>query len=611
MFKFGLVVLALMSAGSAAARAGTFVVDVPGTLTVSRMDPIANPAGLNTPEEQLAAECTTVQIGDDKSNYWAPSLYWINANGTYTLLPHALKIYYLFQTGVQKTHAFPPGLRMISGIAMRRDPGHIAAQGFDINMSPYNADIPYNHQYLPNGTTYPDPPPGNYIHMNIGFPFCGRADQALDSDGHFSHMSWGIDGGGNWEPNNHIGKCPESHPILYPRIFLENFYYITPEMKAQWNKSGPNFILSNGDTTGVTFHADFVNGWKTETLQAAVEECFDTGHDIGSCAPFVPTLNATENERQCRYQGQIPAEDVGFSGPIEHLPGCNPRWDWDGPMSKPNSPADCPWFKQPGWTSPNLMFRIPQYEGTGSVTNNIPVVLPGVDTSNLTNLPSPIGSSPNKPVPKYIEWAVRTDETTKVPHVMVGTQEAVDAAAMSPSGLNADCQVYGRGRIGKGFTARDPGENGLKNVDTTGSGGLFKETYRCSTPIYLPCGPPDNSTLSGGISTQPGANSTLREANSTQAESSAGNATAPIGSASPPERSASSSEEVQPVAGSPTDLGNVLVGAPSDEVTGSSSASAGPSADTDPSSALADPSAATTGPSDVPKRCGRKRRRSH
>lgn len=383
-------------------------------------------AALNTPEEQLDADCTTAQIGDDKSNYWVPSLYWINPNGTYTLLPHATKIYYTFQTAPQKTHTFPPGLRMISGLAMRREPGHAAAQGTSINLTPYKSGPPYDNQFLPNGTAYgPNPPSGGYIHMNIGFPYCGRADQALDSDDHFSHMSWGIDSGGNWDVWNNNGRCPESHPILYPRIFLENFFYISDEMKASWNATGPNFILSNGDTTGATFHADFVNGWKHETLQAAVEQCFDTGTEIGKCAPFVPSINKTANEQNCRYQGQIPAEDVGISGPLEHLPGCNPRWDWDGPMEKPNDPEDCPWFKPPGWTSPNLMYRIP---GSPPLSNNFPVVLPGVDTSNLSTLGTPTaGRAGDREVPKYVEWALYTDEKTKFTNVMVGTQAEVDA----------------------------------------------------------------------------------------------------------------------------------------------------------------------------------------
>jgi hypothetical protein len=387
------------------------------------------PAALNTPEEQLAADCTTVQIGDDKSNYWAPSLYWINPNGTYTLLPHTIKIYYKFQTSPQKTHAFPPGLRMITGLAMRRDPGHPASQSTRINMSPYiNNDPPYNHQFLPNGTIYgPTPPTQPYIHINIAFPYCGRADQQLDSDDHWSHMSWGIDQNGDWDTANNKGRCPESHPILYPRIFLENFYHISDDMKAQWNATGPSLILSNGDTTGVTFHADFVNGWKTETLQAAVEECFEVGHAIEKCAPFVPSLNKTGNEQNCRYQGQIPAEDVGYSGPLEHLPGCNPRWDWDGPVNKPNSPEDCPWFKAPGWTSPNLMYRVPNANAPG-ISNNIPVVLPGVDTSNLGALGTPTGASTLYPhIPKYLPWALNTDEKTRFTNVMVGTQAEVDA----------------------------------------------------------------------------------------------------------------------------------------------------------------------------------------
>lgn len=389
---------------------------------------------MNSPQEQLDANCTTVQVGADKSNYWVPSLYWINKNGTYTLLPHSTKIYYMVGNK-QKVQAFPPGMRMITGLAGRRDPSAPQANGFDWNMSPYQSDPPYNHQYLPNGTAYGSTPPkGGYIHGNIRFPNCGLASQQLDSDDHFSHMSWQIRNGKTWDPNAHSGICPESHPIQYPSIFLENFYWISEEMKAAWDPVGPNFILSNGDTTGVTFHADFISGWDVDILQKAIETC-DVGLDLGKCEAFLPTLR---KQPDCRYQGQIPDEDVGHKEPLVNLPGCNPRWDWN--MDK--KPTDCPWYKKPGWVSPNLMFK----GSSDHVANNFPVVLPGVNVnmSNLAGLGVPqAGRHGWIPTSKYVPWARSADLKRNVTNVMVGTQAEVNAS-VTPSeyfSLNHMCSA--------------------------------------------------------------------------------------------------------------------------------------------------------------------------
>lgn len=49
MFDFWALLLALLAlafAGGASAKKGVFVVNTPGTLTISRMDPIVNPGAL-------------------------------------------------------------------------------------------------------------------------------------------------------------------------------------------------------------------------------------------------------------------------------------------------------------------------------------------------------------------------------------------------------------------------------------------------------------------------------------------------------------------------------------------------------------------------------------
>jgi hypothetical protein len=54
------------------------------------------------------------------------------------------------------------------------------------------------------------------------------------------------------------------------RYDVGKFDYIPGQ--SQW-------VTAVGDDLGYSFHADFINGWKTETLAAAVEQC--TGQLFG------------------------------------------------------------------------------------------------------------------------------------------------------------------------------------------------------------------------------------------------------------------------------------------------------------------------------------------
>lgn len=364
-----------------------------------------------------------MRVTEDKSNYWVPAVYWINRNGTYSLLPHITKVYYSMRDGDKKYAAFPPGMRMISGIATHRDPGNIRTQGIELNMNPYmTEDNPYNNMYIPNGTWHPNPPKNGYIHLNIRFPNCGWANQSLDSPDHFSHMTWPLFGG-KWGPGSSV--CPESHPIQYPQIFLENFVFITQRMKSEWNKNGPNFILANGDVTGLTFHADFVNGWNTTVLQNALDTCGDLGDGIEKCAAFTPYVqpNQVAWKSPCRIQSQIPAEDPGYVTPLQYLPGCNPRWDYDGPIKKP---TNCPWFKgEPGWASPNLMWQ----DGAGM---EAPAAIPGLNEADALKWSLYGGRDADTGSrAKFMRWNYDADGVNPVGGIMYGSQAEVNAAATS------------------------------------------------------------------------------------------------------------------------------------------------------------------------------------
>ncbi|BEJ14824.1 hypothetical protein CspHIS471_0405910 [Cutaneotrichosporon sp. HIS471] len=342
-------------------EAGQFVIAA-ATLAVARIDPIVNSGGigghahsligasnirdvLNTPEEQLRAQCTSAKVQDDKSSYWIPTLYYIRKDGTYEGMAHHSRIYY--NVGQEQT-PFPPGMRIVTGNSMNRNPKQESVRGIKMDFAALSRQA--WEVYLPNTTTYPNFPGGP--RTGIQFPSCGWANQSLDSDDHFSHLTWPIQSGGGqiWQTSD-SGKCPESHPIRYPNLFIETNYYPTDPQAAEWGSRSNHYIFSNGDLLGTSYHADFVNGWKPEVLASAMKNCGNAGEHPESCSAFTAGGTDDLTKNNCRLQGMIPAEQNGYQEPLKYLPGCNPEWPADAGDEKPK---DCPWLKpEPGFTQPN------------------------------------------------------------------------------------------------------------------------------------------------------------------------------------------------------------------------------------------------------------------
>ncbi|KAL1412244.1 hypothetical protein Q8F55_003255 [Vanrija albida] len=434
-------------------------------IAITRIDPIVDPGKvgghvhtifgasnfrstlLDPTEQQKGSACTKVKVHADRSNYWFPLLYFHNANGTYSAVNHGARIYYLGTKTGAKIHAFPPGLRMIAGLAKERKPWDIRAQGHmhDVYFD-RGSDVPgIVRQFLPNSTTHRDPP--KTINTQIVFPSCGWANQSLDSHDHFSHMAWPIrvESDGTVSTFNRHDRCPDTHPIQYPTILVEVLYQTDKSMRDQWGKTGRSeFIFSNGDVTGLTYHGDFVSGWDVDVMTDAIDNC-NVGDDIHLCPAFAKYDQVGKDN--CTLEGEIVAEDIGLFRPLDKLPGCNPYWGWDGPDTKPE---DCGDIKTPGFVAANL-----QYERNWLWTGNkIPYVVPGLDLNNFNWSVRAAGlATSTGPFKEDQEFpgALRRRPTNityfgTTTDVLVGTQEEVDAAANTPNSQrlppNANAALY-------------------------------------------------------------------------------------------------------------------------------------------------------------------------
>ena len=143
------------------------------------------------------------------------------------------------------------------------------------------------------------------------------------------------------------GNCPATHPVHLVSLFYEFIFNVGD---FPFNPAGtPTWVLANGDTTGLGFHADFTNGWPTgdnNILQQALDTCgLETGGDVGACKVLQPYIDRAAASA-CQPETEVVNEEVGYDHPLSALPGDNPMWI--GNSSKPSTPG---YNYSPGYTS--------------------------------------------------------------------------------------------------------------------------------------------------------------------------------------------------------------------------------------------------------------------
>jgi hypothetical protein len=144
------------------------------------------------------------------------------------------------------------------------------------------------------------------------FPSCWDGKN-LDSPDHQSHMFSTTKGG-----FREAGPCPESHPVKMPQLAYETMWD-TAAFADMWPTDGSQpFVWSYADHKGYGTHADYVFGWKGDSLQRAMNDsCMF--HACGS--PGVQGILKTqtvEDMNACAVDSTV-TEDV--DGWLDHLPG--------------------------------------------------------------------------------------------------------------------------------------------------------------------------------------------------------------------------------------------------------------------------------------------------
>ncbi|RDL36599.1 uncharacterized protein BP5553_05951 [Venustampulla echinocandica] len=303
--KWSPLALALAGPSQAALRFGC------STVSIQRLDPVVQPGmvpsshvhqivGGNAFNATMTGDigeqgtCTTCTFSEDFSNYWTAVLFFKHQNGTYkrvpimqnTALPNGITggmtVYYTQQdfnsNGNQKITAFKPGFRMTVGAptteTLPEAKGHIGLRFVCLDNK---------------GTRFPELPDfptksckGGIMTVHH-FPSCWDGKN-LDSPDHQSHMY-----STTKEAFQAAGPCPASHPVRMPQLAYETLWDTT-QFNNMWPSDGSNpFVLSYGDSKGYGTHADYIFGWKGDSLQRAMDS---------SCM-----FNACENGRPLKSQG--------------------------------------------------------------------------------------------------------------------------------------------------------------------------------------------------------------------------------------------------------------------------------------------------------------------
>ncbi|KAF5318232.1 hypothetical protein D9611_014746 [Ephemerocybe angulata] len=260
------------------------------TLTIQRLDPLVQPGRLpsahvhqivggNAFHPNMTGDignqgsCTTCTFTEDFSNYWTAVMFFKHTNGSYkrvpimqnTALPNGINggmtIYYtqkdLSSNGGVKVTSFKPGFRMVIG---NPTAGSKTAPGLKFVCLEDKATR------FPELDVFPTSACRGGIMTVHHFPSCWDG-KTLDPADHMSHMANTVSDFGF----NEAGACPSSHPVRMPQVAYETLWD-TAQFNSMWPSGGANpFVMSYDDSRGYGTHADYVFGWKGDSLQRAMD----------------------------------------------------------------------------------------------------------------------------------------------------------------------------------------------------------------------------------------------------------------------------------------------------------------------------------------------------
>lgn len=221
---------------------------------------------------------TTCDSAADLSAYWVPQLQ--RASGM--VVPQYQKTYYKNDQPVVALQAIPAGLEMLAGN--------------------HNGTAPNPHiEFLCRGGSYSNTAPtrcpvvtdnnGTYAQFDISvhFPDCWDGKTLVPNP---------ASGIANMAYRNTNGTCPSAYPVKIPELQLNVAYNLGQDgdlssaqlsMDPTWTND--RWVPQWGSL--YTAHGDFINAWKTDTMQYLIDKCMNATLTAGAtCDKSIPTYSA-------------------------------------------------------------------------------------------------------------------------------------------------------------------------------------------------------------------------------------------------------------------------------------------------------------------------------
>ena len=315
------------------------------SISIQRLDPIVEPGqipsshvhqivGGNAFNATMQGDignqgtCTTCAYTEDLSNYWTAVMYFRHENGSYKRVPQypnaqlgtdgkeapdikgGMTVYYTSKdfnsNGNQFIRAFPPGFRMTVGSP--------AAKTADYARGHPGLRYTCLQTVLTRGsetTDFPTKPCPAGIMAIHHFPACWNGKD-VDSPNHQDHM-YATTKGGFAE----AGACPASHPVRVAQVAYETMWD-TSVFKDMWPKNGKQPFVWSFEGNGFGTHADYLFGWKGDSLQRALNStCMF--HRCGSPgSPGILKTQSVEEMNKCAVKNLVKEETDGW---LKELPG--------------------------------------------------------------------------------------------------------------------------------------------------------------------------------------------------------------------------------------------------------------------------------------------------
>ncbi|CAB3755190.1 DUF1996 domain-containing protein [Paraburkholderia solisilvae] len=230
-----------------------------------------------------AHKVTTCDAKADVSAYWAPQLK--RASGI--IVPDFAKIYYKNDQPVVPLSPIPAGLQLLAGDHMGTGPkpeiNYLCRGGKYTTTAPTNCPVVTDDKgtfaQLDISVHFPDCWNGKKIKPDMSSPHAASAMMNYKSA--MDYMAY----------RNADGTCPSGFPVKIPELQLNIQYSLGQDPDLSTAQLSMDPMIVDGASVPqwgslYTAHGDFIDAWKIDSMQYAIDKCSNANVACGNNIPL-------------------------------------------------------------------------------------------------------------------------------------------------------------------------------------------------------------------------------------------------------------------------------------------------------------------------------------